>query len=621
MPKNIKDIAIKHRRVNILNISQKDLVMNEYLLGNAAIARGILEAGTRVVTGYPGTPASEIVETLAPFASEYGIHVEWSVNEKVALEVAIGASWTGTRAVVVMKHVGLNVAADPFMTLAYTGVIGGLVVCVADDPFCHSSQNEQDSRRYAQFAGIPCLDPADPQEAIDMCIYAFKLSEKLELPVLLRPTTRVSHAKADVSVGQTKESRSNSEFVKNPARWVMLPAHARPRHSVLLDKQDAIKTALADVPWNRFVLRGDTGVITSGISGLYAEEAIKQLEADISVLRIGTFPPPDGLCTEFLEHVTKVMVIEELEPVLEEYVERLARKHNPDLVILGKGTGHIPREGELDTLWVRNAIAGMTDLPLLEVVSVKEADEILPPRPPALCPGCSHRATYYAMKKVFGKDAVFPSDIGCYTLAVRMGAIDTCLCMGASITLASGIRFAGEERDICCSIGDSTFLHTGLPGLLNAAYNNARITVTVLDNSTTAMTGHQPHPGTGFTVTGDRTKAVSVETVAKALGADFVEIVDPYDLNATIEVFQSAKECQGLSVVIAKQLCGIIARKSGIRRRPFTVNENCTGCRKCVEFGCPAIEFDEDRARINALCTGCGVCAQICTSNAIEVVE
>jgi len=596
--------------------------VKDYLLGNAAIARGIFEAGAGVVTGYPGTPASEIVETLAPFARKQGIHVEWSVNEKTALEVAIGASWTGVRAVAVMKHVGLNVAADPFMTLAYTGVRGGLVVCVADDPFCHSSQNEQDSRRYAQFACVPCLDPADPQEAKDMCSYAFKLSEELELPVLLRPTTRVSHARADVEQGQIEEDRSNPEFVKDPARWVMLPVHARPRHSVLLEKQEAIKAALADVPWNRLVLRGDFGVIASGIAGLYAEEALKQLDADISILRIGTFPPPDDLCSKFLEHVSKVMVVEELEPVLEEYVERLARVHNPDLVILGKGTGHIPREGELDTFLVRNAIAEMTALPIEEVTSLRKAEEILPPRPPSLCPGCSHRATYYAMKKAFGKDAIFPSDIGCYTLAVRMGTIDTCLCMGASITLASGIRFAGEERDICCSIGDSTFLHGGLPGLLNAAYNNAKITVAILDNSTTAMTGHQPHPGTGFTVTGDKTKAVSIESIAKALGADFVKTVDPYDLNATLETFQKAKESQGLSVVIAKQVCGIIARKSGIRRRPFTVNnENCTGCKKCVEFGCPAIEFDKDSARINALCTGCGVCAQICASNAIEVVE
>jgi len=598
-------------------------MVKEYLLGNAAIARGILEAGAGVVTGYPGTPASEIVESVAPFAKKYGIHVEWSVNEKTALEVAIGASWAGTRSAATMKHVGLNVAADPFLTLAYTGVRAGLVVIVADDPFCHSSQNEQDSRRYAQFACIPCLDPADPQEAKDMCVYAFELSEELDLPVLLRPTTRVSHARADVEMGEIKERSSNPEFVKDPAKWVMLPAHARPRHTELLKKQESIKAALADLPWNRrLVLRGELGVVTSGISGLYVEEAIKQLEADISILRIGTFPPPDELCSEFLRRVNKVMVIEELEPVLEEYVERLARVHNPDLEILGKNTGHIPREGEFDSLLVRNAIARMVDLPQEVALSLKEAEEILPPRPPALCPGCSHRATYYAMREAFGKDAIFPSDIGCYTLAVSMGTIDTCLCMGASITTASGIRFGGEERDICCSIGDSTFLHAGMPGLLNAAYNKAKITVAILDNSTTAMTGHQPHPGTGFTASGDKTKAVSIESIAKVLGADFVETVDPYDIDATIEAFKQAREFQGLSVVIAKQACMTNARRAGIRRRPFTVNdESCTGCRECVEFGCPAIEFDGDNARINALCTGCGVCAQICTSDAIEVVE
>ncbi|RJS74917.1 indolepyruvate ferredoxin oxidoreductase subunit alpha [Methanophagales archaeon] len=597
--------------------------MREYLLGNAAIARGILEAGAGVVTGYPGTPASEIVETLAPLAKKYNVHVEWSVNEKVALEVAIGASWAGTRTAAVMKHVGLNVAADPFMTLAYTGVRGGLVVITSDDPFCHSSQNEQDSRRYAQFACIPCMDPADPQEAKDMTLYAFELSEELELPVLLRPTTRVSHARADVEVGEIEENRAKPEFLKNPVRWVALPAHARPRHSVLLEKQAAIKTALEKSPWNQLVLRGELGVIASGISGLYAEEAIKQLDADISILHIGTFPPPDGLCSEFIRHVDKVIVIEELEPVLEEYVERVARVHNLDLNILGKRTGHIPREGELDSCIARNAIASMANLPLVESPSLGEAAAILPPRPPALCPGCGHRAAYYAIRKAFGKDAIFPSDIGCYTLAVDMGTIDTCLCMGASITLASGIRFSGEERDICCSIGDSTFLHTGLPGLLNAAYNRARITIAILDNSTTAMTGHQPHPGTGVTACGDKTKAVSIVSLAKALGADFVETVDPYDVNATIETFRRAKDYQGLSVVIAKQVCVINERRAGIKRKPFMVNENCTGCRECVEFGCPAIEFEEDSdsARINMLCTGCGVCAQICPYDAIEVVK
>jgi len=601
--------------------------MREYLLGNAAIARGILEAGARVVASYPGTPASEVVEILAPLAKKYDLHVEWSVNEKAALEVAIGSSWTGMRAAAVMKHVGLNVAADPFMTLAYTGVRGGLVVIVSDDPFCYSSQNEQDSRRYAQFACIPCLDPADPQEARDMTIYAFELSEELELPVLLRSTTRVSHARADVEVGQPKETRATPQFLKNPARWVALPAHARPRHSVLLEKQDAIKSALEKSPWNQLVLqgRGELGVIASGISSLYAEEAIKQLEAeaDISFLRIGTFPPPEGLCSEFIRHVSKVMVIEELEPVLEEYVERVARVHNPDIEILGKRSGHIPREGELDPYIVRNAIADMASLPLVEPPSqsLREAAAILPPRPPALCPGCGHRAAYYAMREAFGTDAIFPSDIGCYTLAVDMGTIDTCLCMGSSITLACGIRFSGEERDICCSIGDSTFLHTGLPGLLNAVYNKAKITVAILDNSTTAMTGHQPHPGTGVTASGDKTKSVSFEALARALGADFVETVDPYNVKATIETFKRARDYQGLSVVIVKRACVINERRAGIMRKPFMVNENCTGCRECVEFGCPAIEFDGDSARINSLCTGCGVCAQICPNDAIEMVK
>lgn len=599
--------------------------MKEYLLGNAAIARGILEAGAGVVTSYPGTPASEIVESLAPVSKEHNLHIEWSVNEKVALEVAIGASWTGARSAAVMKHVGLNVAADPFMTLAYTGVKGGLVVISSDDPFCHSSQNEQDSRRYAQFACIPCLDPADPQEAKDMTVYAFELSEELELPVLLRPTTRVSHARADVNVGKgkIKKSPTSHEFVKNPARWVALPAHARTRHSVLIEKQDAIKAALENSPWNRLVLRGELGVIASGISGLYAEEAIERLESDVSILRIGTFPPPDDLCAEFIKHVSKVLIIEELEPVLEEYVERAARIHSPELEILGKKTGHIPRDGELDSRIARNAIADMLGLALTmeEPQSLREADKILPPRPPALCPGCSHRAAYYAMKQVFGTDAIFPSDIGCYTLAVDMGTIDTCLCMGASINLASGIRFGGEHRDICCSIGDSTFLHNGMPGLLNAVYNNAKITVTILDNLTTAMTGHQPHPGTGVTATGDRTKSVSIEALAKALGADFVETVDPYDLNATLETFRKAKECQeGLSVVIVKQACITNAIRAGVRRKPFRVNDNCVGCGECVDFGCPAIEFHEDRARINSLCTGCGVCAKICPSEAIEEV-
>lgn len=591
--------------------------MREYLLGNAAIARGLLEAGVGVVAGYPGTPSSEIIENIVDLKGEATLHVEWSVNEKVALEVAAGASWTGCRAAATMKHVGLNVAADPFMTLAYLGVGAGLVVISADDPYCHSSQNEQDSRRYCQFAAIPCLDPKNPGEAKEMAAYAFELSERFNIPVMLRPTTRVSHARSDVEVADARPASKPGRFIKNPARRVALPIHARPLHSELLAKQVALEEALESAPWNRLVLRGKVGVIASGIASLYAEEAIADLDEDISVLSLGTYPLPKKLICRMLEHVSRVMVIEELEPVVEEQVHILARTVNPNLEILGKN-GFIPREGELDFLLVRNAIARMMGRP--ERAALAVASGILPARPPSLCPGCSHRATYYAMKKVFGKNAIYPSDIGCYTMAVNMGTVDTCLCMGASITLASGIRHGGEEEGICCSLGDSTFLHGGMTGLLNAAYNKARITVTILDNSTTAMTGHQPNPGTGQTATGESTVQVSLEDLAKALGAGLVETVDPYHLDETIEGFARAKEYPGLSVIIARQPCVIKARKKGARPKPFRVNEDCVGCKNCVNFGCPAIEFDDDAAKINMLCTGCGVCAAICPANAIQEV-
>lgn len=597
--------------------------MREYLLGNTAIAKGILEAGAGLVAGYPGTPSSEIIESLVQLKGNLPIHVEWSVNEKVALEVAIGASWSGTRSVATMKHVGLNVAADPFMTLAYLGVGAGLVVVSADDPYCHSSQNEQDSRRYASFASIPCLDPADPQEAKDMAVFGFDLSERFNVPVMLRPTTRVSHARADVEIVERMRpggSANSPNFIKDPTRRVALPAHARPLHTELLKKQPEIEKALEEAPWNRLDLKGDHGIIASGIAALYAEEAIQDLDLDVSFLKVGTFPAPTAMIEELLKNVSKVMVVEELEPVMEEQVERIARRVNPDVEILGKSS-HIPRVGELELLPVRNAIAGMEGLDPQAAVRI-DAVKIIPPRPPALCPGCSHRATYYAMRKAFGKGAIYPSDIGCYTMAVGMGTVDTCLCMGASISLASGIRLGGEKKDICCSIGDSTFLHGGLTGLLNAAYNNAKITVTILDNSTTAMTGHQPHPGTGVTATGERTNQVSIEAVAKALGAGLVEVVDPYDVEKAVESFRRAKEHPGLSVVIARQACVINARRSGAKRKAFAVGSDCAGCKICVEFGCPAIEFDSEleKAKITSLCTGCGVCAQICPSSAIEEV-
>jgi len=597
--------------------------LREYLLGNVAIAKGILEAGAGVVSGYPGTPSSEIVDFLAPIAKEHGIHVEWSVNEKVAMEVAIGASWTGTRSAVTMKHVGLNVAADPFMTLAYLGVGGGMMVISADDPYCHSSQNEQDSRRYAAFARVPCLDPADPQEAREMILRAFAISEEFGLPVMLRPTTRVSHARADVEVGPPTKRMVSPQFEKNPARRVALPVHARPLHVELLNKQAGIEAALAKEVWNRFEMKSEVGVIASGIAGLYAAEAIAELEANVSLLRIGTYPISRKMVGDFLERIERVLVVEEMDPVVEEFVEMVAKERNPGVQILGKRSGSIPGVGELDPLTVRNAIADMIDLPRRTALRLKpEVLSILPPRPPALCPGCSHRASYYAMRKAFGKDAVYPNDIGCYTMGVGMGTVDTCLCMGASIAVGAGIRFGGEERPICAVLGDSTFLHSGLTGLLNAAYNGAQMTVVILDNSITAMTGHQPHPGTGRTASGEPSPALSLEDICRSLGAGFVETADPYDVESTIETFERARGHPGLSVVVAKRPCVISEIRAGVRRPRFKVDEKmCGGCKLCIKFGCPAIEFDGNVAKINALCSGCGVCAEICPQKAIEVVK
>ncbi|MDO9517812.1 MAG: indolepyruvate ferredoxin oxidoreductase subunit alpha [Methanosarcinaceae archaeon] len=611
----------------------------EYMLGNVAIARGIVEGGAQVISGYPGTPSSEIIDTLSRM-DERNFYVEWSVNEKVAMEVAAGAAWAGVRSVVTMKHVGLNVAADPLMTLAYTGVKGGMVIIVADDPSCHSSQNEQDSRKYAEFSLVPCLDPSTIQEAKDMIPYAFKLSEKFEIPVIFRPTTRISHGKSDVKPGEIVKNRPPAHFEKLIDRWVMLPKNARVRHTHLLSIQDSITKELEDSLWNELTLSNGSkiGIIASGIASVYTKEAIQNLGIDVSFLKISTYPVPQGLIKKMLKHADTVLVIEELEPVVEDRVKIIANDVGSDTRIIGKTGDLVSRNGELNVELCENAIAnafGIQDkskpaniateniadskMDVGNVVNIE-----LPLRPPAMCPGCSHRAVYHSMKKVFGNDAVYPSDIGCYTLGVQSGTVETTLCMGSSITLASGIYHAGESRPICCSIGDSTFFHTGMNGLMNAVYNKANITVTILDNRVTAMTGHQPNPGMGMTATGEPTVEISIEKLCRGLGAEFVEVVDAYNRKATEETFKRAKEYEGTSVVIAEQACVINARRLGIKHKPYVVDvEKCTGCKQCVKFGCPAIEFDAKgkHSKITALCTGCGVCAQICKFDAISIFE
>jgi indolepyruvate ferredoxin oxidoreductase alpha subunit len=593
----------------------------KYLLGNEAIAYGILESGVSLVSGYPGTPSSEIIPFIAQQVERYERppHVEWSVNEKVALEVAAGASYCDVRAVVVMKHVGLNVAADPLMTLAYTGVKGGLVLVVADDPGCFSSQNEQDSRRYAQFAQIPCLDPSTPQEAYEFAKYAFALSELFEIPVMLRPTTRVSHARASVTLSGNYSDQRSAHFEKDPERWVMVPTHARQRHVELNRIQPLFRAELASL--NTLTLkRSQFGVVTAGVAAKYVEEALKKLRLEASVLRIAGYPMKNDQIATLISNSSQLLVVEELEPVIEEQVNALAGT----VKVYGKLTGHVQREGELTVDAVLNSIGQVlgrfatADVPAALIA----AERTLPPRPPVLCAGCPHRAAFYTLKKVFTKEAIYVGDIGCYTLGVSQGTIDTTLCMGASISMGSGFS-AASDKEIVSVIGDSTFIHTGVPGLINAVYNGARLTLVIMDNGTTAMTGHQPHPCTGVTATGVCTVPTPMEDLIKAIGVQGLYVVDPYNLFETEDALTKAKNSDGVQVVIARRPCIISAKKAGTlaqakKRVTSTCQNYFASCKLCSTLFCPAISYSETSALIAEDCVGCGVCEQICEFDAIE---
>jgi indolepyruvate ferredoxin oxidoreductase alpha subunit len=581
----------------------------KYLLGNEAIAHACLEAGVDFVCGYPGTPSSEVIDTLRA-QPERPYYLEWSVNEKVALENALAAAWCGVRAICTMKHVGLNVAADPLMTSAYTGVTGGLVILSADDPFAHSSQNEQDTRCYAHFARVPCLDPASVQEAHDMIPEAFALSEEFGIPVIFRPTTRICHSKGDVGLGPVTKSARKGEFKKDPRQYVVIPAHTRVLHKKLNEKQPAIRKRLVELGLNRYEIRGKTAVIASGIGATYVQELLSE---GVSFMKIGAYPIDEEWLGGFVRKHEKVLVIEELAPEVEEIVRQVAG----NVPVFGKKNGYAPWEGELSPQGVAAIMekAGfLRQSPFAAPAPVMD----LPVRPPILCAGCLHRGAFYAIKKVF-RDAIYPSDIGCYTLGLQLGAVDTTICMGASITVGSGIAHSGETHDVVCTIGDSTFLHTGIQGLMNAVYNGANMTVVILDNRITAMTGHQPNPNTGLTACGVETPAISLDAICRACGATFVETIDPYDVTGMVNVLSEAKKRKGVKVIIAKQMCVITARRMGIKRGRYEVDaEACTGCGTCVRFGCPAIEFADEKARINDLCSGCAVCAQLCPVGAIR---
>jgi TPP-dependent indolepyruvate ferredoxin oxidoreductase alpha subunit len=711
------------------------------LNGDEAVARGAVEAGIKVAASYPGTPSTEILEAIAEVAKNFGIYAEWSVNEIVATEVAAGASMAGFRSIVSMKHVGLNVAADAAMTLAYTGVDGGMVIAVCDDPAMHSSQNEQDTRFFSLHSTLPLLDAASPQEALDMTREAFLISEKLQLPVIVRLTTRVAHGKARVMLREIQKITRKAEFDKNGARWVMVPSNAIRQHRNLQRKLAEAKKLVIRSNFNFIEDNGrEVGIIGSGVGYYYARSILDT--SRFSWLKLGFVHPfPADLVKRFASKVKKIIVIEELRPYIEENMQRLG------VEVLGKEQLGLDEVGEFTPDVVRAAFVrlGVCDEP-------EEQETLeLPPRPPALCPGCPHRAFYYALnmvsrfvscdplkctgcvvceyacsmekEQVFnplksrirairldplsnaaiacrackeapcvtacpekalmqsgetgvvmvdedkcngcgwcieaceygaitlhpntqkvivcdvcngepaciqfcpegalnlsGKttDKIVTGDIGCYTLGVLppLNTVQTCLCMGAGVSQAAGMFHAGVKDKLFAVIGDSTFFHAGMPGLLNIVYNKANVCVIILDNHVVAMTGHQPTPGSGKTAMGTDAKIIDLRNVARGLGIDKVEVVDPYDVKGTTNVIREIFDYQGPSVIISERPCPLKIARGPARE----VLKECNACGECVKvFGCPAISLTEERAEIDpTLCWGCGVCEQVCPLDAIR---
>lgn len=590
--------------------------MKKLLMGNEAIGLAAIRAGVNLVCGYPGTPSTEVLETVAKNNKDHKIHVQWSVNEKVAMEVGAGAAYAGARVMVTMKQVGLNVASDPLMSLAYIGVKGGMIVLVADDPGPISSQTEQDTRRFAQFAKIPVFDPSSPQEAYDMVEAAFRLSEEKGVPVFLRPTTRICHACATVEIAEERETHPVEGFQKD-SKWVIFPRLSYQNHLRLDGIERDLSWSVS--PFNRISGTGRKGIVTSGICCSYVKEALDSIgeAADgIKLFKVGMpHPFPKNTAKDFLNGLDEVLVVEELDPVLEDAFYSLCGERR--MKIHGKRDGftHVAGEfsAELAEQWIRK---------MLRMEKAEEkAEEIpaLPVRPPVLCAGCPHRASFYSVKQAMkGQKAVFSGDIGCYTLgnAKPLDMVDTCLCMGACITIAQGIHNVEPDTKNFAFVGDSTFFHTGIPGIINAVYNETDITVIVLDNSTTAMTGHQPHPGTGKTMMGEITEKVDIEAVLRGCGVKHVTSANPLYLEEAVKAVQEAADFKGVSAVIFKSPCIALFKPE----RQFQVeSEKCIRCKKCIrEIGCPAIAVREGEVKIDSsLCYGCGLCAQICPVGAI----
>jgi len=590
--------------------------MKEILSGNEAIARGAYEAGVLVATAYPGTPSTEILENIIRYKE---IDASWSPNEKVSLEVAMGASFAGARTLVAMKHVGVNVAADPLFTLSYTGIKGGLVLVSADDPEMHSSQNEQDNRNYAKFAKVPMLEPSDSGECKEFTRLALELSEQYDTPVMLRTTTRISHSKSIVELGERITGLPTPTLVKNAAKQVMLPGNARVRHPLVEERMNRLAAAADSMALNPMELRDSKiGIITSGVCYQYVREVLP----DVSTLKLGLVHPlPSGLIREFAAKVDRLFVVEELDPFIEEQVKAMG--------IAVSGKDFLPICGELTPGMIRTAFAGQgigieSSVPLVG----DEAQAVnLPGRPPNMCPGCPHRGVFYTFNRL---KAYVTGDIGCYTLGFLppLSSMETCVCMGASIGNATGtVKVVSEEekKKVVAVIGDSTFLHSGVTGLMDMVYNNSPSTVVILDNRITAMTGRQDNPASGFTLMDEPAHRIDLALLCTALGVKHVRVINPFDLDETRRVLQEEMERPETSVIITDKPCVLVKREGVFKRGPlYTVMvEKCTGCRACLGLGCPAIQWRATEGKKGVsfidptLCTGCDVCRQLCKFDAI----
>lgn len=632
----------------------------EFLMGNEAIALGAMAAGVNVVAGYPGTPSTEVLETVAAH-NDGSIYVEWSVNEKAGLEVAAAAAYSGARSMVTMKQVGLNVASDPLMSLAYIGVKGGMVVMVADDPGPISSQTEQDTRTFGQFSKLPVFDPSSAKEAYEMIQTAFEVSEKYNTPVIFRSTTRVCHGYASLDVKDKEEYYINKPegFAKDSSRWVIFPRLSYANHKKIEDRLPSMGADLGELPYN--ILKGaksaEKGIVCGGISYAYVMENIEQMKQNngldllsenvapnspaLRLLKVGTpHPFPEELAKEFLTGLKEVLVIEELDPMLERMLLMTAGKYHLPVVIKGKLTGDVQNAGENTVESVKDSM--VTFLPELSdiwgtdgslsndstdadsaVVSSGNKEELpvpeLPIRPPVLCAGCPHRASFYAVKKAMeGRKAIFCGDIGCYTLgnAMPLDMVDSCLCMGAGITMAQGFHRVEKNAVSFAFVGDSTFFASGMTGVVNAVYNQNDMVLVVLDNSTTAMTGHQPHPGTGKTMMGDVVSKVSIVKILEAIGLSEVRTVNPLELDKAIQAVKEIADKPGVKAIIFKSPCIAVTKPE----KQYSISsEKCINCKKCIkELGCPAITVNEGRVEIEpSLCFGCGICKSVCPVNAI----